>query len=236
MTDIEQFMENYQIIEQEVFGMPALKTYKMPFSIIENSLSIPDYLGQFLTATFSDTLASNAIQDYYLGGHHKWPGASVFWQVDFTGSPRAGKIMLYDPSNGKRRKDGRFFTWYHKEHFNLSYELKQCFFGEHLLSKYENKPVAIVESEKTALICAIVFPSFVWLASGGMVNINSAKCRVLMGREVHLFPDENGAKVWGNYIIEFPELYRATLNTFEGMEKGEDIADLALKIFNNLNP
>jgi hypothetical protein len=31
------------------------------------------------------------------------------------------------------------------------FELKQCYFGEHLLEKYPEKPVAVVESEKTAV-------------------------------------------------------------------------------------
>ena len=36
-------------------------------------------------------------------------------------------------------------------------ELKQCFFGEHLLRE-KTMPVAIVESEKTAIISSVYLP------------------------------------------------------------------------------
>lgn len=36
--------------------------------------------------------------------------------------------------------------------------MKQCLFGEHLLLQYPTKPVAIVESEKSALIASHFMP------------------------------------------------------------------------------
>lgn len=47
------------------------------------------------------------------------------------------------------------------------WELPQCLFGEHLLKKYPNKTVALVESEKTAIICSALMPDYIWLATGG---------------------------------------------------------------------
>jgi len=51
--------------------------------------------------------------------------------------------------------------------------MKQCLFGEHLLSDtsatMSAKPVAIVESEKTALVAAMFIPDFVWLVRPGKV-------------------------------------------------------------------
>ena len=48
-----------------------------------------------------------------------------------------------------------------------SWTLTQCLFGEHLLKQYPKKVVALVESEKTAVICAGLMPRFLWLATGG---------------------------------------------------------------------
>ena len=45
------------------------------------------------------------------------------------------------------------------------WELSQCLFGEHLLSLYPDRTVALVESEKTAVICAGFIPEYVWLAT-----------------------------------------------------------------------
>jgi hypothetical protein len=68
--------------------------------------------------------------------------------------------------------------------------LKQCFFGEHLLRNPGR--VAIVESEKTAIVSSHHFPEFIWLATGGSNGARFTEpdvCKVLDGREVVLFPD-----------------------------------------------
>ena len=39
--------------------------------------------------------------------------------------------------------------------------------GKYLLPLFPEKPVALVESEKTAIICAGLIPKFIWLATGG---------------------------------------------------------------------
>jgi hypothetical protein len=64
-------------------------------------------------------------------------------------------------------------------------------FGEHLLID-KTKPVAIVESEKTAVIASVYLPQFIWVAVGSLTNLNAEKCNVLKGRTVTLFPDLNG--------------------------------------------
>jgi len=42
--------------------------------------------------------------------------------------------------------------WAHKALKLGNLSLNQCLFGEHLLNEYRNKPVAIIKSEKTAII------------------------------------------------------------------------------------
>jgi hypothetical protein len=49
------------------------------------------------------------------------------------------------------------------------FNLQQCFFGEDLLALYQDKSVAIVESEKSAIIASALIPNLIWLAAG---NIN----------------------------------------------------------------
>jgi len=118
----------------------------------------------------------------------------IFWQIDVNGKVRTGKIMHYDADTGHRVKNGDNKTnWVHNKlkekgiikDFNLS----QCLFGEHLLKIYPTKNVAVVESEKTAVIASAVYPEYVWLATGGMCAINAEKMKVLAGRNVILFPD-----------------------------------------------
>lgn len=118
-------------------------------------------------------------------------GASIFWQVDKNKNIRTGKIMQY-LQNGKRNKSD-FGTWVHKQ-TNNDYNLQQCFFGEHLVKGGER--IGIVESEKTALYLSIVEPSVLWLASGGLHNIQSYKFRRLKNCDITLYPDKGCYQIW----------------------------------------
>ena len=43
------------------------------------------------------------------------------------------------------------------------FNMVQCLFGEHLLRLHPDKKVAVVESEKTAVICSALMPEYVWV-------------------------------------------------------------------------
>lgn len=70
-------------------------------------------------------------------------------------------------------------------------EKVRCLFGEHLLTLPENKykPVAVVESPKTAIICAGLFKEYVWLSAGALGWLSVKKCQCLKGRRVVFYPD-----------------------------------------------
>ena len=53
----------------------------------------------------------------------------------------------------------------------------------------ELPPVAVVEAEKTAVILSAYYPQYVWLATGGLFEVQPEKFRPLRGRKVILFPD-----------------------------------------------
>jgi len=113
--------------------------------------------------------------------------------------------------------------------------LKQCLFGEHLLID-KTKPVAIVESEKTAIIASIYLPQFIWLAVGSLTNLNAEKCSVLKGRIVTLFPDLNGFDKWSSKAKELSHLTRFTVSdllehkaTDAARQQGFDLADYLVK-------
>ena len=50
-------------------------------------------------------------------------------------------------------------------------------------------PIAVVEAEKTAFILSELYPQYVWLAAGGLGEVQVDKFRPLRGRRVILFPD-----------------------------------------------
>ncbi len=158
---------------------------------------------KYLQSIFDKMTLSRLLNDYKIGTSKHWPGASVFWQIDQTGNVRSGKIMGYNPKTGHRIKEPfNHIQWTHKVLNIENYNLTQCLFGEHLLKMESTKPVAIVESEKTAVIASAYLPKFIWLAVGSLTNLNVDKCRPLAGRTVVLFPDLNAFEKWSQKAAE----------------------------------
>lgn len=169
---------------------------------------------KFFVSLFSESVANAVFAKYMVGTSNHWKGATLFPQIDFNGNFRQCKIILYNPETGKRvKKDAsvdkynpktkafesvmsdqdcsKVYGKYLSEE-TRSLSLEQCFFGEHLLFEFPEKRVAIVESEKTALIATVFYPAFCWLATGGSYGCkwtDYAVCKVLTGREVIMFPD-----------------------------------------------
>ena len=52
-----------------------------------------------------------------------------------------------------------------------------------------SKGIAIVEAEKTAVILSEIYPQYIWLAAGGLTQLQLDKFRPLRGRNLILFPD-----------------------------------------------
>jgi len=177
----------------------------------------------FLTECLGVYAALSLAEKYKIGTSKHWPGATIFWQIDVNDRVRTGKIMLYNPTDGRRvKKPFNHITWAHTalasesrvvssesgdthhsplttHHSQLTthhFELKQCLFGEHLLHTDPFKTVAIAESEKTAVICSFFYPQYIWLASGSLEGLSWDKCKVLANRDVILFPDVNGYQKW----------------------------------------
>jgi hypothetical protein len=155
-----------------------------------------NHLLQYLCRLFGAVVAGRLADTYYIGTAKHWPGATVFWQVDVQGRVRTGKIMLYNPATGKRVKEPyNHISWAHTVLQLPDYQLHQCLFGEHLLP-HTSKPIAIAESEKTAMIASVYLPQYTWLAAGSVSNLTTARCSVLKGRRIVLFPDLNAYDKW----------------------------------------
>jgi len=199
---------------------------------------------QYLISRVGIDAAATAAQMYRIGTSSHWHGATVFWQLDTLGYVRTGKIMLYNRQTGKRIKQPyNHIAWVHTQMLkeldnSCNYSLNQCLFGEHLLIASPYKPVAIAESEKTAIIASTLMPAFVWLASGSLEGLTINKCKVLQGRRVVLFPDVNAYSKWKLKAAELQRAMPGTtfrvsnelelLATEAERKRGIDIADVLL--------
>lgn len=198
----------------------------------------PNYFIDYLVSLFDKNTAYYLAGKYNIGTSKHWQGATVFWQVDKSNNVRSGKIMLYNASNGKRIKEPyNHINWVHKTLKLNSFNLEQCYFGEHLLNDDKSKPIAIVESEKTAIICSIYLPEFIWLACGSANNLNETKTKALKGRNVVLFPDLKCFDLWNDKIPHFTSLATFRTSTLlkdkateTEKEQGLDLADYLPKI------
>lgn len=175
----------------------------IPFRYVSRAASYNSCLIEFLCPlldmeTNGSPTIERMMQDYAIGASKN--RGTVFWQIDITGKVRTGKIILYNQYTGHRSHEPGGVNWVHsilkkKGELKPDFNLKQCLFGEHLLKMYPDKPVAVVESEKSAVIASAVIDTHIWLATGGKSQF-SDKMDVLKGRDITLFPDVDGYEEW----------------------------------------
>ncbi len=216
-TPKEFFIDNpgFQPRQNKPRFIPKPETKKpdfIGFEVLRDSLGNYEQNSfvQFLLTLFSDDVETvwQAVSRYFLGTDHN---KVIFWQIDKARNIRTGKTILYNSQTGKRiaetfvNPDGVTVeiktNWIHaqmkrKGQLSSDFNLVQCFFGEHLLRSEASKPVAIVEAEKTAVIASMWFSEFVWLASGGKLNLKADKLKRFADRQIILYPDADGFTRW----------------------------------------
>lgn len=199
-----------------------------------NEKEVEDNLSIFLKRLFDRKDYFKAKQNYFITGTDlKWKQSTIFWQIDEDEKIRCAKVMLYDPENGKRVKEPySHINWLHSELGLKDFNIDQCLFGLHLLAEYPEKDVAIVESEKTAIIMSIVMPEFIWMATGGAGNLNLNKLKSLKNRKIILYPDKGEFEKWQKVEIEGKESnYKISTSNFletTELSNGMDLADFYL--------
>jgi len=155
---------------------------------------------RFLCEILTDEQIQAIGENYALGATKT--SEVIFWQIDIQGKVRTGKIMQYNPDTGRRLKhESGAIDWVHNKLKKIGtlpedFNLQQCFFGEHLLKLYPEKTVAIVESEKSAIIASAIVSDSVWLSTGQLNGLSIEKAKVLKGRNVILLPDLSGYDKW----------------------------------------
>lgn len=184
-------------------------------------------LHEYLRYRFGQIGADEVFTRYRLGTSDHWAYlgylATCLPQFDVAGNLRQVKVMPFDAMNGRRiKKDQLAEIWNNKsqqyEKTRLGSDktcfigkqiarrvgtkgvnLQQCFFGEHLLLEHPDKKVALVEGESTAILCSLVYPQYLWLATGGSSGAGWMKPEVfgvLKGRDVTLWPDSGKLEDW----------------------------------------
>ena len=221
---------------------PSLPPGLIPFSYVEKSTSFRSNFVRFLCEFMTEEQIKWIGEHYALGATKN--NEVIFWQMDINGKVRTGKIMQYNPETGKRIKhESGAINWVHNKlkyakQLPNDFNLRQCFFGEHLLKIYPDKTVAIAESEKNAIVASVFYPELNWLSCGNLNGLSIEKCKVLEGRNVILFPDLKAFNLWSEKAIEIQKQCNCQVRVSKLLENiasddekrdGQDIADFIIR-------
>lgn len=199
-----------------------------------NNQTFDDNLTAFLLSNFNFDEVQTATQNYYLTGtNYFWKNATIFWQIDQKERIRGAKIMLYDKHTGKRIKEPyNHINWLHKAIKEPNFNLCQCLFGLHLINEDYQKIVAIVESEKTAIIMSMFLPDYIWLATGSKGNFKLELLEPLKNRYIVAFPDKGEFTNWNNTAMKLKTLnFKISVSELienTDFQNGFDLADYYL--------
>jgi hypothetical protein len=206
---------------------------------------------------------TKVIQLYRLGtvANGYRAGANTFPFIDIKDNVKAVQVKQFDEQNHTTGTDF-LHSIIEKHHTRNNKPLPEwleaytkqdkrisCLFGEHLLSKYHNNPVALVEAPKTAVYGTLYFglpetpESLIWLAVYNKSSFSFDKLKVLQGRFVYVFPDlsKNGNtfKEWETKAKEYESRLPGTRFIFSDLleqlaperdkSEGNDLADYLIK-------
>lgn len=195
---------------------------------------VSDHFSTFLKSFFNLKDYERVKKDYRITGTNlKWNHSTIFWQIDEDKNIRCAKLMLYDPDTGKRiKKPYNHINWLHSAMKLKDFHIDQCLFGLHLSQEQPDKDVAIVESEKTAIIMSIVMPDFIWMATGGSGNLNLEKLKPIKQRNIILYPDKGEFENW-QAVEQEAKKTKFKISTSDILEhtdlpSGKDLADYFL--------
>jgi hypothetical protein len=212
----------------------------IPMDMADELVTVENSLCQCLMNMFRPEAVEWLVEEYRIGSHPMWgfDNCTVFPNIDWRGRVCNLKVQHYDtdeesPRFGHSQKNQCYMLasiW--KNSGKLlpgCYEAK-CLFGEHLLNRYPDSIVALVESPKNALYGALAFPKMVWVATGNKTMLQRKYLEPLCGRDVMVIPDADAVKEWADAVDSMKDLANFVVSDFcqchtpEGQPKF-DIAD-----------
>ena len=119
----------------------------------------------------------NAAERYHLGKTRN--GQPIFWMIDDMQTPLDAHIGDSWISTRLKAREPLLKYW----------QVQHCLFGLHLLMEdNSNPPIAIVESEQSAVILSELFPECTWMAYTTTLHLSPDLFAPLEGRTVTLYP------------------------------------------------
>lgn len=200
----------------------------------------------FESLPFDSDLIQQVLADYYVGATQKdtvtaginYGPAAVFWMIDEQLRVHDAKLIAYT-SDGHRVQGWGNSMRSICEKAKIGPLLEQTekvLFGLHLITRYPEKTICIVESEKSALVCALKYPEYLWLATGGCSNLQASKLLPLMDRRLVIYPDSGEYQKWTKRMEDSGHKQYIVVKMLEDYAPNTDIADVILGIARSNDP
>ncbi len=219
-----------------LFGSEIVLKTKEEYGIAityDNSLIYPYFFNGFLI----NGKIISYLADFHRANHPQWLSNYNFYGI-------------YEFVDGKERN-----VYKESEYNDSGYRGCLPLFGWDLIAKYPDKKVCVVEAEKTAFICSILMPQYVWVATGQKQLLKPYKFPYNTHRDYYIFPDMDGnldnsyyTDYWTEQaeivayncppfkhkVIDYTPNYLNDMGLGNGLRmSGSDIADIFLKMSSN---
>ena len=212
----------------------------IPMAMVDELVSTENSLCRCLMRMFHPAAVEGAAEEYRLGCYslNGLDDYTVFPCIDEHGRVRNLKVQHYnsDAYSARFAHSDKSAYWLGRiwaDNGQLPKDAvfpQACLFGEHLLARYPDNYVALVESPKNAIFGTLAFPQLLWLATGNKGMLKREALLPLRGRDVIVIPDCDAVEEWTRIVEGLPDLANFTVSDFcrrqapEGQPK-YDIAD-----------
>jgi len=188
------------------------------WSEIELEINPDAPLIAYLSSLYDFETVKRTLTTYKMGTDPQRPEYAVFTYVDKDQRLNRIKKQAYQPDGHRKKTAGATYT---PKEYTVADGYLQVLFGLHLYDP--QKITCVVESEKTALIAAMEYPEYTWMATGSMQNtklIHDIPSAVL-------YPDKGKAyQVWNEKLAKGSYPCDPILETIDILTEGDDLADL----------
>ncbi|MCR4602021.1 MAG: DUF6371 domain-containing protein [Prevotella sp.] len=211
---------------QKVREAPAEPVYTyIPMAMLDDLVSVENSLCKCLMHMFLPEAVKWFTEEYRIGSYAMGniDDYTVFPSIDQQGRLCNLKVQHYETDLSSTRfahSDADSCRWLGAiwaREGKLPADAcfcSSCLFGEHLLARYPNSMVALVESPKNALFGALAFPQMVWVAAGNKSMLSRKHLQPLRHRNVIVIPDCDAVDEWTESIGLMKDLANFTVSDF----------------------
>ena len=196
----------------------------IPMPMVDELVSMENSLCRCLVQLFQPQAVEWLVEEYRIGCYsmNGLDDYTVFPNIDAQGRVCNLKVQHYDTdldSDGFAHSDqGTYWLgtiWAREGRLPKDAVFRSsCLFGEHLLPRYPDSVVILVESPKNALFGALAYPQLTWVAVGNKGMLKREVLQPLQGRDVIVVPDCDAVEEWAAIIKGMTDLANFTVSDF----------------------